>query len=299
VALLFVTLLVGMFVSALVFGALLRDFSQLRLIQVIQASAVATLLLNIVAMWKQEARRPRPPFAGEQASFRAALGRLQADRRARRLLLAVGLGTLGFAMQDVLLEPYGGEILGLSVSQTTGLTALFAAGMLAAFALAARRLGDGQDPHRLAGYGVLVGVFAFALVMLVSVLESSPVFAAGVVLIGFGSGLFGVGTLTAAMSLTQQGNAGLTLGAWGAVHATATGLAVAAGAGFRDIVNGLAASGFLGRAVEAGAAGYGAVYLLEVVLLFAALIVIGPLAAFSQRDHTSNDSRFGLAEFPS
>jgi hypothetical protein len=34
---------------------------------------------------------------------------------ARRFLVAVGLGTAGFSMQDIILEPYGGQILGLSV----------------------------------------------------------------------------------------------------------------------------------------------------------------------------------------
>ena len=44
---------------------------------------------------------------------------------------AMILGTAGFTMQDVLLEPYGGEILGLSVSATTLLTTMWAAGALA------------------------------------------------------------------------------------------------------------------------------------------------------------------------
>ena len=38
-----------------------------------------------------------------------------------------GIGTLAFSMQDVLLEPYGGQILDLTVSATTVLTATLAA----------------------------------------------------------------------------------------------------------------------------------------------------------------------------
>ena len=72
-----------------------------------------------------------------------------------RLLVAVGLGAAAFSMQDVLLEPYGGQILGLSVGATTSLTALWAAGMLAGFTHAARRLAMGADPHRLAGFGTV------------------------------------------------------------------------------------------------------------------------------------------------
>jgi len=63
-------------------------------------------------------------------------------------------------MQDILLEPYGGQILGLSVGQTTALTALLAAGGLMGFLLAAHVLGRGADPYRIAALGTLVGIVA-------------------------------------------------------------------------------------------------------------------------------------------
>ena len=300
VALLFVMLLVGMFLSALLFGWLLRDFDPIRLIRVIQSAAVITIVLNVIALWKQEPRdlkrRVGVPAA---SSFGEAWRELKTDSRTSRLLVAVALGTAGFTMQDILLEPYGGQILGMSVAQTTGLTALLAGGMLFAFAVSARRLGRGIDPHRLAAYGALVGVFAFALVALVGAFKLSVLFAVGVVLIGVGGGLFAVGTLTAAMALCRGGNSGLALGAWGAVQATASGVAIALGGALRDIVSELASNGVLGEALTGPATGYVFVYQLEVVLLFATLVAIGPLAAFTRRDQTRGETRFGLAEFPS
>jgi len=70
VALLYVMLLAGMLISALLFGWLLADFTQLKLIKVIQGAAMATMILNMVALWKQEPRnvaltapeRARPSF---------------------------------------------------------------------------------------------------------------------------------------------------------------------------------------------------------------------------------------------
>ena len=64
-------------------------------------------------------------------------------------------------MQDIVLEPYGGEILDLSVGATSALTALMAGGALLAFALAARWLGRGADPYRVAALGALLGLPAF------------------------------------------------------------------------------------------------------------------------------------------
>ena len=66
------------------------------------------------------------------------------------LPVAVGLGTAAFNMQDVLLEPYGGEIMQLGVGATTQLTALMAGGALLGFALPARTLARGGDPQRVA-----------------------------------------------------------------------------------------------------------------------------------------------------
>ena len=146
-----------------------------------------------------------------------------------RLLIVVGLGTAAFSMQDILLEPYGGEILNLSVGATTMLTAMLATGSLCGFALAARLLSRGHDPYRLAANGVLIGVFAFSAVIFASPLESIALFRIGATLIGFGGGLFAVGTLIAAMSIADKHPSGLVIGAWGSVQATAAGLAIAFG----------------------------------------------------------------------
>ncbi len=299
VALLYVMLLLGMVGSALAFGALLADFGQIRLIRVIQGAAVATLVLNGVALWKQEARDPsRTAAATPRPRFREAWRRFARDRRAGRFLWAVALGTAGFAMQDVLLEPYGGEILALSVGATTALTAILAGGALAAFAVAARQLSQGGDVHRLAACGALIGVAAFTAVIFSAVIGSDLLFRAGTGLIGFGSGLFGVSTLAAAMRLERDGAAGLALGAWGAVQATAAGLGIALGGAIRDAVAPLAEQGLLGPALTGPGVAYGAVYHVEIVLLFATLVAIGPLVRPAVAQSAEPSPRFGLAELP-
>ena len=298
VALLFVMLLAGMLVAALLFGALLENFSQIRLIQVIQGAAVATLVLNLVALWRQEPRRPNKTLpTTPRLAFRDAWRSLVASRGSRRILMAVALGTAGFAMQDILLEPYGAEVLGLAVGATTRLTALAAFGMLVAFGLASGWFARGIDAHRLAAYGALVGVFAFGQLAVVASIGSIALFQVAVLLVGFGSGLFAVGTLMAAMQLADAESSGLVLGAWGAAQATAAGLGMAAGGLLRDLVGTAAASGRLGDALNTTATGYGAVYLLEILCLFITLAIIGPLARHAAPPLAA-DTGLGLSEFP-
>ncbi len=299
VAFLYVMLLFGMVASAFLFGEVLADFHEFRLIQVVQGAALATIVLNIIALWKQEARDPsRTSKDTPRPAFRESWSEFRRDTRSTRIFVAVALGTAAFTMQDILLEPYGGEILHLTVGQTTALTALFAAGTLAGFALAARSLGRGGDAYRLAAFGALVGLAAFSCVIFSAPLTSPLLLRIGTILIGFGGGLFAVGTLTAAMELARNGQCGLALGAWGAVQATAAGTAIALGGGLRDIVSSMATDGLLGPALNTPSTGYTFVYHIEIALLFATLIAIGPLVRYARENRLRPSPKFGLAEFP-
>jgi BCD family chlorophyll transporter-like MFS transporter len=299
VALLYVMFLVGMGVSALVIGWLLRDFTPLKLIQVVQGAAVVTVALNLVALWKQERVRPmsRAERAEPRPAFRDAWADFASGGQAGRLIAVVALGTLAFNMQDVLLEPYGGEILGLSVASTTLLTAAWASGALVAFAAAARALGRGKDPYRLAAKGLLAGVVAFSAVIFAAPLDNAPLFFAGAAGIGYGGGLFAVATLTAAMTMPARGRAGrgLALGAWGAAQAGAAGIAIFAGGTIRDAVAATSLPDTLGPAT-----GYSMVYHVEIALLFLTLAVLGPLVklgTYRPNDQTRSGG-IGLAELP-
>ncbi|MEO0771836.1 MAG: PucC family protein [Pseudomonadota bacterium] len=305
VALLYVMFLVGMGLSSIIIGWLLRDFDEFTLIRVVQGAALLGICLNLIALWKQEKVRPmsREERAAPRPSFRDAWNHLMAGGEAGRLLAVAFLGTMAFNMQDVLLEPYGGEVLGLSVSSTTLLTAIWAVGALAGFVLAGRSLAKGRNPFRIAATGILVGIAAFSTVIFAAPTGSGAIFFAGAGLIGFGSGLFAVATLTAAMTLPMHGSAGhgLALGAWGAATATAAGLAIAFGGGLRDAVTSALASGFFGQTLDPVTTGYSFVYHTEIGLLFVTLMILGPLvrtAHNAPQPPKQEAARIGLADFP-
>jgi BCD family chlorophyll transporter-like MFS transporter len=298
VALLYVMLLIGMVIASLSFGVLLRSFEYIKLIKIIQGAAMITICLNIFALWQQEPRgMKRVDDEDEPAqSFRQSFREFLSGGAASRLLVAVGLGVAGFNMQDILLEPYGGELLHLSVSGTTSLTALMAGGTLAGLYFAARWLSRGRDPHQLAAFGALIGIAGFSLVLFSAPLSSIALFLLGTMSIGFGGGWFSVGTLSASMALSEKGQSGLAIGAWGAVQATVAGAGIALSGLLRDVVSGLAARGSLGPGLVSPAVGYGVVYALEIFLLFATLAALGPLVRSGER--RTSPVRFGLAELP-
>ena len=269
VGLMYVMLLIGIIMSSVVFGYVLEDFTPGTLIRTVQGAAVLTLCLNVIALWKQEGRsRDRKPGVyQEDPDFMESFLLFCNGEHAKRRLIAIGLGTMAFSMEDILLEPFGGEILGLTVAQTTYLTAVLAMGGLIGFGWASRILSRGGDPFKMASLGAMVGIPAFIAVIVSAPQASSLLFALGVLFIGFGAGLFGHGTLTATMNSAPPGQAGLALGAWGAVQASTAGAAMALGGIIRD----------LSAQFTDSATAYSIVYSLEAVLLLMTVIIMNPL----------------------
>jgi BCD family chlorophyll transporter-like MFS transporter len=290
VGLMYVTLLLGMLISALIFGALLEEFTPGKLVQVIQGSALATVVLNTVAIWKQETRRswqavsqdPQPDI-----TFSRSFAAFCNERHVKRWLVVIAVGTLAFGMSELMLEPFGGQVLMLSVSATTKLTALLAGGGLIGFAYASYVLSHGQSPYQVSRRGALIGLPAFILVMVSAVASVPAVFLLGNFLIGIGAALFSHGTLTASMNNAPADKTGMALGAWGAVQASAAGIGIALSGGLRDLVNAFLGSGYAG--------GYYAVYALEIVLLIATVLIALPLMSSDETaaSRTSAAGNFG------
>jgi BCD family chlorophyll transporter-like MFS transporter len=160
------------------------------------------LFINGFGMWKQEPRRastmnvPVPM----RPDMRAAWAAFRAEHQSIRRLVTIGLGTMALSMQDILLEPYGGQILHMTVGQTTQLTAALAGGGLTGLALRRPAPGPRRRPITASPPpGCSPGSWPSprsSSPPLWPIRQCSP---AGVFLIGLASGLFLVGTLSDAM----------------------------------------------------------------------------------------------------
>ena len=303
VALLYFMFLFGMGISAVVIGLLLADFSKLRLIQVVQGSAVLTLILNLVAVWRQEQIIINNQKNDKSEKFFLSWKKFISDRKTNSLIWVVFWGTLAFSMQDVLLEPYGGQILGLSVSETTNLTGVWALGALLGLALAANNSKKTVSSVSNAMTALLIGIVGFSAIIFSSPMQFPFLYFLGTLFIGFGTGLFSVSLLIIAMALSSKTNlgSGFILGSWGAAQAIGAGLGIAVGGILRDLVNKLALSGYLGSTFENNSIGYIFVYHLEILFIFITLIALGMLSQEINKrkikDHAQKS--FGLTEIPS
>jgi MFS transporter, BCD family, chlorophyll transporter len=100
------------------------------------------------------------------------------------------------------------------------------------------------------------------------------------------------------MGMKDQAQSGIALGAWGAVYATAEGLAFATSGVMKDGMSYLIATGRLGEGMNLPFVPYSVVYHVEILMLFATFVALGPLAAKSRPVARREGGAFGLADLP-
>ena len=207
-------------------------------------------------------------------------------------------------MQDILLEPYGGEILGLSVAATTNLTAIWVIGALVGLFIASRSLKRKKGgPIRSIVFALFIAIGGLCLIIMSDPMNLVSLYYFGSFLIGLGTGLFAVSTLIIAMTIpiSKGAGRGLVLGSWGAAQATAAGLGIGLGGILNDISNSIIGSESYNLIVSANPAfSYLVVYHLEIFLLFLTLVFLGPLSQYlsSLKLDRKEFEKFGFSEMP-
>ncbi len=257
-AVLWIMLVLGTIVSSIIISYLLTDYTHQRLIQVMQGSAVVFIVFAFIALWDRERINKHGMLEKlEDIRVRLSLGEsirmLMGQKALRNLFIILFLATAGFATHDVLLEPYGGQVLNMSVAATTQLTALWGVAMLLAIAVSGWMLWKGHSAVTMIITGCAVGAVGFLVISFASDAALVNPFRGGVALIGIGRGLFIVASIALVMSLTDIGHAGLFIGLWGVMQALAQGFGTIGGGLVRDIAQYQTGSVVLGYTVVYGA----------------------------------------------
>lgn len=272
ISVLWVMLILGTVISAVIVSALLVDYSHKRLIQVMQSSAIIFVVLTVIALWGQERLRSDGTIISDVKMVRVRLSLwesikvLGGQRIVQILFVMIFIATMAFATHDVLLEPYGGQVLGMSVSATMQLTALWGVMTIIGVAFAGWLLWRKHTPAFLITLGCIIGLIGFGMITYSSREVLANHFRIGVAFVSLGRGLFLVGSIILVMSLTDISHAGLFIGTWGIVQAMAQGFGVIGGGLVRDI-----AQQITGNVAH----GYMIVYISSLaLLLFVALLMI-------------------------
>jgi len=260
-----VVTLLGSVMGAGALGKALEHYEPARLVAVANVVALVVVALAFLAVPGQESR------AAGAENAEAARGKpfgevvrdyVWADPQVRRLFVVVICTFVGTLAQDVLLEPYGALVLGMSVGETTRLTMFWGLGVLAAMLLSGLWLLRVLGALRLMRIGLGVSMVVFGAVATVGLAGAPELFRWLVLAMGFGTGLAGAGLLGSVVEFTTPVRAGLLMGVWGVANM----LGHAAG----SLMGGLVVD-TMRLATGSALAAYTALFAFEVAMLATAL----------------------------
>lgn len=185
---------------------------------------------------QRDGRRPAQQGDREDSlTLGRALKILTASRQTGLFFTFLLVLSLSLFMQDAVLEPYGGEVFGMTIAETTQLNAAFGLGTLLSIIvsgwLVVPRLGKKRT--------VVVGCSWAALCLVgltLSGLTGNPtILLTAVFLFGTASGILTLGAIVLMLDLTVAETAGTFIGAWGLAQAIARGSATVLGGGVLDL----------------------------------------------------------------
>ena len=200
---------------------------------------------------------------GVMADLRSAWN----NRQTRLFFWYLSLSMIFAFTQDLILEPFAGDVFHMDARHTTRFAAYWGSmsivGTLVFLYLARRFPRLTNTVVCQIGVGALV--LTFAVFGASALGQVRGLVTPGLILLGIGLGIWNVGTLGLMMDMSPFGSAGTFLGFWSLVSTLARGIGVSGGGIVRDLV--LQWTGSLSIA-------YGSVFVLELVGLVVALVLL-------------------------
>lgn len=206
-------------------------------------------------------------------TFRQTLAVVTDSRESKLFFGVVFLGIFGVNAQDILMEPYGAQVLKMTLAETTKLQPAWGGATLVTMLLAGLVAARFMSRKKITLCGAVLCTLGLG-VMIAAGTGSVPVLKTGVILLGAGNGLFAVGALSLMMEMTRPGQAATFLGVWGIAQALAQGLA--------GLVAGLGRSG-IERLTGDTRLAYQGVFALEIATLVGSMVLLMMMSGVTPR----------------
>lgn len=265
IAVMWFMMITSVIVTAIIAGRALENYSEAQLVRVFAVGCAVAFGLGALGLVALEPRARASIPIIERHSSGAAIRAVLPNPQARLFFVYLILLLAAILGQDVLLEPYGAAAFGMTVSETTQLTATWGGATLLALLLQGLLLSRWLSKKTGALLGGLVAVGGLLLIAASGVLQAEALFVPGVAVLGFGTGIATSTNLALMLDMTTREQVGLFIGAWGVADALARGVGMLLGGVVRDVVT---------FATGSVSGGYITVFLLEALLLAGSLLLL-------------------------
>ena len=187
--------------------------------------------------------------------------------------------TIGLFMQEAVLEPYGGEVFGMSIGETTQLNAFWGIGILLGYSFTGFVIIPALNKKLTTKLGCILVAFCFGLIILAGFTQQPRMLQLAMVLFGVAAGIATVGGISLMLDLTAAKTAGTFIGAWGLAQAMSRGLATLIGGIILDIGKSIFASPLLS---------YGLVFAIQAVGMILAIAILERVDVKEFKESTGN-----------
>lgn len=230
-------MIAGIALTAIVAGRFLDPYSHARLLVIVSVVVLGAFGLTLLAVHGVERSvlwRPAPP----PMLFRDGIAEVLAEPKARHFTVFVFLSMTAYFMQELIMEPYAGLVFGFTPGQSTTMSGAQNGGVflgMLTVGLAATGLGLGS--LRAWVVSGCLGSAGFLVAISLAGPAGWPLVPL-VVGLGVFNGMFAVAAIGAMMQLAGEGREareGTRMGIWGASQAIAAGFGGLAGAGLVDL----------------------------------------------------------------
>ncbi|MGG6295368.1 BCD family MFS transporter [Leptolyngbya sp. AN02str] len=236
-------LMVGIVIGAIVSGSLLQQLEADAPLELLRPSIdrlfiIVPLLVIVLALlgtagierrFSRFSSRTTMPEREDQISLGRALKVLTASRQTGLFFSFLLVMTMSLFMQEPVLEPYGGQVFGMSYSDTTRLNAFWGMGTLIGLSITGFLIVPKLGKQRTAKLGCVLVAGCFLLIILSGFTANEALLKSAVFLFGLASGVTTTGAISMMLDLTAAETAGTFIGAWGLSQALARAIAVVAG----------------------------------------------------------------------
>jgi BCD family chlorophyll transporter-like MFS transporter len=275
IAIMWFMMIVSIIITAIITGRALAQYDPAKLLRVFNIGGLVALGIAALGLVGLEPRG-NLPASQSRASQRAALRAVMENAQARRFFVYLILLLAAILGQDILLEPFGAQAFGMSVAQTTQLTATWGGATLIALLLQGLLLSRWLSKKTGALLGGLIATAGLLLIAASGIVQMQPLFVPGIFALGFGTGIATSTNLALMLDMTTPEQVGLFIGAWGLADALARGAGMLLGGVLRDLVT---------AATGNPSSGYITVFLLEAIMLAGSLLLLRQIDVRAFRSH--------------
>ncbi|HSG26346.1 MAG TPA: BCD family MFS transporter [Anaerolineales bacterium] len=284
IAVMFFMMIVSIILTSLLLGNLLETYTAETLNRAFTMVGILAAALGAIGLFRLEPRSQTASSVPQDKthSWKEMFTAIASNRQATRFFWYLLLLLTAILGQDILLEPYGAEAFGMSVQSTTRITAIWGTFFLISLSIGAA-LEKRVQKITQARVGAWIGLVAFGLIVISGMVSTLWVFYLGVMLLGLATGLSTVSNLSLMLDMTSVGSVGLFIGAWGMASAVARLVGNMLSGAIRESFTSL-----LNNAV----AGYSAVFIVEIILLIASLLILRGVDVNLFQKHAQDESSY-------